>query len=432
MIDITLLNTSSKQFSQILEKKLKMENIINKKVDREVSKIINTIKKNGDLSLTKYINKYDGYYLKNSKKILLSKSEINNAYKRVTKVQIRSLKQSMKRIKSLAKNQLSSSWGKTLDQTYLGEKITPIKSVGIYVPGGTASYPSTVMMNAIPAKVAGVKNIIMACPMGNLEDHSLVIVAADLCGISKIYRMGGAHAIGALAYGTKVVPKVDKIVGPGNIFVTLAKKMVFGEVGIDNIAGPSEILVIADDSCNSDWIAMDLFSQAEHDELAQPILLTTSSIFIKKVITSMNKLLPMLPRKKIILKSLKNRGLIIKAKSIREICNIANEIAPEHLEIAVKNNKKVFNSIQNAGAIFLGQFSPEVFGDYCAGPNHVLPTSGSAKFSSPLGVYDFQKRSSVIKVSYKTAKELSKLSSILAEAEGLHAHAYSARFRHKK
>ncbi len=432
MINITRLDISDKKFKRTLDKKLKLDHVINNKINREVNRIINSVKRNGDLSLSKYINKYDGYALKNNKEILLSKSDINNAYKKVNKVQVRSLKQSIVRIKSFAKNQLSSSWAKTLNKTYLGEKITPIHSVGIYVPGGKASYPSTVMMNTIPAKIAGVKNIAMACPMDNLNNHSLAIVAADLCKVDKIYRMGGAHAIAALAYGTKLIPKVDKIVGPGNIFVTLAKKMVFGEVGIDNIAGPSEILIIADNSCNPDWIAMDLFSQAEHDELAQSILLTTSETFIEKVIVSMKKLLPILPRKKIILKSLKNRGLIIKAKSIKQICDVVNEIAPEHLEIAVKNNQKILNSIRNAGAIFLGKYSPEVFGDYCAGPNHVLPTSGSARFSSPLGVYDFQKRSSIIKVSNKTAKELSKISSVLADAEGLQAHAYSARFRNKK
>ena len=366
------------------------------------------------------------------KSICITKKEITDAKKRISKKDLISLKKSIKRILSFSKKQLTSSWSERKNNTYLGERITPIESVGIYVPGGKASYPSTVMMNTIPAKVAGVKKIIMACPMNDVKNHSLAIVAADLCGVDVIYRMGGAHAIAALAYGTRYVPKVDKIVGPGNIYVSLAKKMLFGEVGIDNIAGPSEVVIIADKSANPDWIAMDLFSQAEHDELAQAILITPSTALIKLVKESMEKLITTLPRKKIILRSLKNRGMFIKTKNINEACNIGNEIAPEHLEIICRNNDKVFKKIKHAGAIFLGEYSPEVFGDYCAGPNHVLPTSGSAKFSSPLSVSDFQKRSSVMKISKQTAKELSAIASSLAEAEGLQAHAMSARFRKQK
>jgi histidinol dehydrogenase len=267
--------------------------------------------------------------------------------------------------------------------------------------------------------------------MSNIRDHSLAIVAADLCGVDKIFRVGGAHAIAALAYGTKSILKVDKIVGPGNLYVALAKKTVFGDVGIDNIAGPSEVIIIADSSNNPDWVAMDLFSQAEHDELAQSVMITTSASFIKAVKNSMSKLISSLPRKKIILESLNNRGMLIKAKNNNEICTIVNKIAPEHLEIMCKNNKSILKSIKNAGAIFLGEFSPEVFGDYCAGPNHVLPTSGSARFSSPLGVYDFQKRSSIIELSKATADQLSKIASSMASAEGLQAHAISASYRSK-
>ena len=431
-INIDNLDTKKRNFFEIFKKKISSARNIDSKTINSVQKIINSFKKNGDTELLKLINKYDGYKVGSMKSICITKKEITDAKKRISKKDLISLKKSIKRILSFSKKQLTSSWSERKNNTYLGERITPIESVGIYVPGGKASYPSTVMMNTIPAKVAGVKKIIMACPMNDVKNHSLAIVAADLCGVDVIYRMGGAHAIAALAYGTRYVPKVDKIVGPGNIYVSLAKKMLFGEVGIDNIAGPSEVVIIADKSANPDWIAMDLFSQAEHDELAQAILITPSTELIKLVKESMEKLITTLPRKKIILKSLKNRGMFIKTKNINEACNIGNEIAPEHLEIICRNNDKVFKKIKHAGAIFLGEYSPEVFGDYCAGPNHVLPTSGSAKFSSPLSVSDFQKRSSVMKISKQTAKELSAIASSLAEAEGLQAHAMSARFRKQK
>jgi len=431
-ININNLDTKKRNFCEIFKKKINSARNIDNKTINSVQRIINSVKKNGDTALLKLINKYDGYKVGSMKSICITKKEITDAKKRISKKDLISLKKSIKRILSFSKKQLTSSWSERKNNTYLGERITPIESVGIYVPGGKASYPSTVMMNTIPAKVAGVKKIIMACPMNDVKNHSLAIVAADLCGVDVIYRMGGAHAIAALAYGTQYVPKVDKIVGPGNIYVSLAKKMLFGEVGIDNIAGPSEVVIIADKSANPDWIAMDLFSQAEHDELAQAILITPSTALIKLVKESMEKLITTLPRKKIILRSLKNRGMFIKTKNINEACNIGNEIAPEHLEIICRNNDKVFKKIKHAGAIFLGEYSPEVFGDYCAGPNHVLPTSGSAKFSSPLSVSDFQKRSSVMKISKQTAKELSAIASSLAEAEGLQAHAMSARFRKQK
>ena len=431
-INIDNLDTKKRNFCEIFKKKISSVRNIDSKTTNSVQRIINSVKKNGDTELLKLINKYDGYKVGSMKSTCITKKEITDAKKRIPRKDLISLKKSIKRILSFSKKQLTSSWSERKNNTYLGERITPIESVGIYVPGGKASYPSTVMMNTIPAKVAGVKKIIMACPMNDVKNHSLAIVAADLCGVDVIYRMGGAHAIAALAYGTRYVPKVDKIVGPGNIYVSLAKKMLFGEVGIDNIAGPSEVVIIADKSANPDWIAMDLFSQAEHDELAQAILITPSATLIKLVKESMEKLITTLPRKKIILKSLKNRGMFIKTKNINEACNVGNEIAPEHLEIICRNNDKVFKKIKHAGAIFLGEYSPEVFGDYCAGPNHVLPTSGSAKFSSPLSVCDFQKRSSVMKISKQTAKELSAIASSLAEAEGLQAHAMSARFRKQK
>ena len=431
-INIDILDTTKRTFWNTFYKKIDLARNIDKKTDEHVKKIIDSVKKNGDKSLLKLINKYDGYKIKNIKNTRISKKAISNAKKMVSRDALMNLQKSIRRISSFCKKQLSSSWGERKNNSYLGERVTPIDSVGIYVPGGKASYPSTVMMNAVPAKIAGVNKIIMSCPMDDIKQHSLAIVAAELCGVDEIYMIGGAHAIAALAYGTKNIPKVDKIVGPGNIYVTLAKKMLFGEVGIDNIAGPSEVVVIADNTANPEWIAMDLFSQAEHDELAQAILLTPSITLIKSVREAMEGLINTLPRKKIILKSLKNRGMFVKTKNLDEAAHVGNTIAPEHLEIICRNNEKVLKKIKNAGAIFLGEYSPEVFGDYCAGPNHVLPTSGSAKFSSPLSVYDFQKRSSVVKISKQTAKELSSIASSLAEAEGLQAHAISARLRKQK
>jgi len=425
------LDTSDKDFEQKILKRIRINYSINKKVQNEVDAIISNIKKNGDKSLVGFIRKFDNYNVKNIKNIIITPNEIKKAYECIDKLQLTNLKKSIKRIRDFSKKQKTVSWTSKKDGSILGEKVTPIETVGIYVPAGKASYPSTVLMNAIPAKIAGVKNIIMACPISNIEDHALAIVAADLCGVHIILRMGGAHAIAALAYGTKSISKVDKIVGPGNIYVTLAKKAVFGDVGIDNIAGPSEVVIIADSSNNPDWIAMDLFSQAEHDELAQPILISSSIKLINDVHNSVEKLLPSMLRKNIIVKSFNARGMYIKTKNIKEIGIIVNNIAPEHLEIMSKNNKDLLKLITNAGAIFLGEYTPEVFGDYCAGPNHVLPTSGSARFASPLGVYDFQKRSSLISISKKTAIELSKISVSMALSEGLQGHALSAKYRDK-
>ena len=425
------IDTSDKDFEKKILKRIRINSNINKKVQNEVDSIISSIRNNGDKSLTGFIRKFDNYNIKNIKNIIITPNEIKKAYECIDKLQLTNLKKSIKRIRDFAKKQKTISWTSKKDGSVLGEKITPIETVGIYVPAGKASYPSTVLMNAIPAKIAGVKNIIMACPISNIEDHALAIVAADLCGVHIILRMGGAHAIAALAYGTKSISKVDKIVGPGNIYVTLAKKAVFGDVGIDNIAGPSEVVIIADSSNNPDWIAMDLFSQAEHDELAQPILISSSMKLINDVHNSVEKLLPSMLRKNIIIKSFNTRGMYIKTKNIKEIGIIVNNIAPEHLEIMSKNNKDLLKLITNAGAIFLGEYTPEVFGDYCAGPNHVLPTSGSARFSSPLGVYDFQKRSSLISISKKTAIELSKISVSMALSEGLQGHALSAKYRDK-
>ena len=423
------IDTSKKDFEKKIADRIGINNNTNKKVQKEVDLIISSIRKNGDKALMGFIKKFDNYDIKRIKDISVSPGEIKEAYTYVDKLQVSNLKKSIKRIRNFSKKQKSVSWSSKEEGSILGEKVTPIETVGIYVPAGKASYPSTVLMNTIPAKIAGVKNIVMACPISQIEDHALAIVAADLCGVDTILRMGGAHAIAALTYGTKYIGKVDKIVGPGNIYVTLAKKTVFGDVGIDNIAGPSEIVIIADSTNKPDWIAMDLFSQAEHDELAQPILISSSMKLLKDVHKSVERILPSMLRKNIILKSFNSRGMYIKAKNIKEIATIVNSIAPEHLEIMSKNKKDLLKLITNAGAIFLGEYTPEVFGDYCAGPNHVLPTSGSARFSSPLGVYDFQKRSSLISISKKTATELSKISVSIALSEGLQAHALAAKYR---
>ena len=423
------IDTSKKDFEKKIADRIGINNNTNKKVQKEVDLIISSIRKNGDKALMGFIKKFDNYDIKRIKDILVSSDEIKEAYTYVDKLQVSNLKKSIKRIRDFSKKQKAVSWSNKKEGSILGEKVTPIETVGIYVPAGKASYPSTVLMNTIPAKIAGVKNIVMACPISQIEDHALAIVAADLCGVDKILRMGGAHAIAALTYGTNYIGKVDKIVGPGNIYVTLAKKTVFGDVGIDNIAGPSEIVIIADSTNKPDWIAMDLFSQAEHDELAQPILISSSMKLLKDVHKSVERILPSMLRKNIILKSFNSRGMYIKAKNMKEIASIVNSIAPEHLEIMSKNKKDLLKLITNAGAIFLGEYTPEVFGDYCAGPNHVLPTSGSARFSSPLGVYDFQKRSSLISISKKTATDLSKISVSIALSEGLQAHALAAKYR---
>ena len=423
------LDTSKKDFEKKFKNRIRINSSTNKKAQDLVDTIISNIRSKGDSSLVNYVNKFDGYKIKNTKDILITSKQIKEAYSYIDKSQIMNLKKSISRIRKFAKQQKTIGWSDKYEGTILGEKVTPINSVGVYVPAGKASYPSTVLMNVIPAKVAGVKNIIMSCPINSVEEHALAIIAADLCGVDKIYRMGGAHAVSALAYGTKTIESVDKIVGPGNIYVTLAKKTVFGDVGIDNIAGPSEVVVVADKTNNPDWVAMDLFSQAEHDEDAQSILLCPDESFIEKVIESIARLLPTMKRRDIIAKALKDRGAIIKTKTLDEAVDLINQIAPEHLEVSTENPMSLLPKIKHAGAIFLGKNTCESLGDYCAGPNHVLPTSGTARYSSPLGVYDFQKKSSIIMASNQGSTELGKIASILADEEGLQAHAESARYR---
>ena len=375
------------------------------------------------------VEKYDKTFYKKISDAIVTKEEISDAYSLTPNKIISSLRKAMRNIKTFSKQQKLESWSIKVKGSKLGEKVTPINSVGIYVPGGKASYPSTVLMNAIPAQVAGVKNITMVCPPVAGKLNPLVLIAADLCGVNKIYKFGGAHAIGALAFGTETIKSVDKIVGPGNIYVATAKKKVYGSVGIDSFAGPSEVLIIADQNASPELVAIDMFAQAEHDELAQAILLTSSKRLINSVSQKIKSLISNQSRKDIIEKSLSTRGLFIKVKNIKEIISIANQIAPEHLEIFGYEDIKLETKIDNAGAIFIGQNSPEVFGDYCAGPNHVLPTSGSARYASPLGVYDFLKRTSLMKISALHSSELSSIAALLADCEGLTSHSQSAKLR---
>ena len=426
---IKVLNTSQTNFNKKLNNHLSFKQVNYESVERTVDKILKKIEETGDSSLKLLIEKYDKASYKKISDSIVTKKEISEAYSETPKKIISNLKKAMRNIKTFSKQQKLKSWSIKVKGSRLGEKVTPISSVGIYVPGGKASYPSTVLMNAIPAKVAGVKDIIMACPPVVGKLNPLVLIAADLCGVNKIYKFGGAHAIGALAFGTETIKPVDKIVGPGNIYVATAKKKVYGTVGIDSFAGPSEVLIIADQNACPELVALDMFAQAEHDELAQAILMTSSKKLINSVSLKINSLIRNQSRKEIIEKSLRTRGLFIKVNNVKEIISIANEIAPEHLEIFGYERIKLETKIDNAGAIFIGENSPEVFGDYCAGPNHVLPTSGSARYASPLGVYDFLKRTSLMKISPAHSRELSSTASLLADCEGLTAHSQSAKLR---
>jgi len=426
---IKSLNSTSKDFYINLSKYLSLKVKNSEAIEYSVAQIINDLNKKKDRALINFAKKYDNVNYTKISDSIVSKKEIEDAYKRVPSALLRNIKKAISNIKKFSKRQILDSWTIKQNGSTLGEKVTPIKKVGIYVPGGKASYPSTVVMNSVPAKTAGVDEITMVCPPTDGKLNPLVLVAANLCGVNKIYKFGGAHAIAALAYGTESIEPVDKIVGPGNIYVATAKKMVFGKVGIDSFAGPSEILIIADSYADPECIAIDMFAQAEHDEMAQSILLTTSSKLINAVNKKIDAMIKNQKRKKIINKSLVTRGLFIKVKNKSEIISIADTIAPEHLEILGYENFKLEKEIHNAGAIFIGESSPEVFGDYCAGPNHVLPTSGTARYASPLGVYDFLKRTSIMKISKTHAKELSQIASSIAECEGLYSHSESAKFR---
>ncbi len=427
---LKFLKTNDIDFKKQLSNLIAIESVIDVNIAKIVDDIILKVRQGGDSEIVKFSNKFDNNNAKTMADLTISKDKLKTAFDSISDIEKNALVISANRIKQYHKKQLQKSWDyKEKDGTVLGQKITSLDKVGIYVPGGKASYPSSVLMNAIPAKIAGVNKIIMVVPAPDNIISKLVLAAAYIVKADELYTIGGAQSIAALAYGTKTITKVDKIVGPGNAYVASAKKAVFGVVGIDMIAGPSEILIICDGNTNPDWIAMDLFSQAEHDENAQAILLCHCNEFIKKVRNSIKKLLPNMLRAKIISKSLSSRGAIIKTNSIAQSIEIANFIAPEHLELSVDNAKQYLKDIKNAGAIFVGKYSSEALGDYCAGPNHVLPTSGSARFSSPLGVYDFQKHSNVIMVSKQGANDLGKIATVLADGEHLQAHKLSAKYR---
>ncbi|MCO4759194.1 MAG: histidinol dehydrogenase [Oceanospirillaceae bacterium] len=432
-LSITRLDSQQDDFAAELDRLLAWESVSDGKVNQIVDEILGRVKADGDAAVVEYTNRFDRLQVESMAELEMSQERLHNALDNLPAEQRQALETAAERVRGYHERQKGESWQYTeADGTMLGQKVTPMDRVGLYVPGGKASYPSSVLMNAMPAKVAGVAEIIMVVPTPDGAVNELVLAAAALAGVDRVFCVGGAQAVAALAYGTETVPKVDKIVGPGNIFVATAKRAVFGAVGIDMIAGPSEILVVCDGKTDPDWVAMDLFSQAEHDEDAQPILVSPDAEFIDAVEASINKLLPTMERKAIIDVSLRDRAALIKVQDMDEAMDVTNRIAPEHLELSVEEPEALLPLVRHAGAIFMGRYTAEALGDYCAGPNHVLPTSGTARFSSPLGVYDFQKRSSLIMFSAEGASEMGKVASVLARGESLTAHARSAEYRIKK
>ncbi len=427
---ISKFSTLDSDFDSQLDTLITWEDSSNEEISLSVKKIIDDVKQNGDSSVLEYTKKFDSLESESISELIIKKERLKQSFDKLDQEQKNALLIAADRIKSYHQNQIQESWTYTEeDGSVLGQKITPLERAGLYVPGGKAAYPSSVLMNSIPAKVAGVEELIMVVPTPQGVINELVLAAAYVAEVDLVITIGGAQAIAALAYGTETIPKVDKIVGPGNIYVATAKRQVFGLVGIDMIAGPSEILIICDGKTNPDWVAMDLFSQAEHDEDAQAILLCPDKDFIKEVEMSISKLLPTMEREQIIKTSLKNRGALILTQDIDDAVKISNRIAPEHLELSVEDPESIIDDIKHAGAIFMGKYSSEALGDYCAGTNHVLPTSSTARFSSPLGVYDFIKRSSIVMASKDGAKKLGETASVLAYGEGLQAHAKSALYR---
>ena len=429
------LSTSQPDFDVAFQARLHWSAETDSQVESRVAEILDAVKAQGDTAVLAYTARFDHLTATSMQDLELTQAELRAAFEGLPADQREALQQAAARVRAYheaQKKACGESWSyRDADGTLLGQKVTPLDRVGIYVPGGKAAYPSSVLMNAIPAHVAGVAEIIMVVPTPRGEKNPLVLAAAHVAGVTRAFQIGGAQAVGALAYGTQSVPRVDKITGPGNAYVASAKRRVFGQVGIDMIAGPSEILVLADGTTPADWVAMDLFSQAEHDELAQSILLCPDAGYIDRVQAEIERLLPQMPRADIIAKSLHGRGALIHTRSMQEACDISNRIAPEHLEIASSDPHRWEPLLKHAGAIFLGAYTSESLGDYCAGPNHVLPTSSTARFSSPLGVYDFQKRSSLIEVSEQGAQVLGKIASVLAHGEGLQAHARAAEMRLK-
>lgn len=432
-ININRLSTDDVDFQAKLNKVLAFEAEDDDAIEAVVASILKDVKQRGDDAVLAYTNRFDRMTAASVAGLEITQASLNDALQQLPENQRTALQAAADRVRSYHEKQTVESWHYIEDDgTLLGQQVTPLDRVGLYVPGGKAAYPSSVLMNAIPAKVAGVSELIMVVPTPDGEKNALVLAAAAIAGVDRVFCIGGAQAVGALAYGTQTIPQVDKIVGPGNAYVASAKRRVFGVVGIDMVAGPSEILVICDGKTDPDWVAMDLFSQAEHDELAQSILLCPDADYLDAVEASMKKLLVDMPRKDIISTSLNHRGCFVLVKDLDEAARISNYIAPEHLELSINDPLAFSKKIKHAGAIFMGRNTCEALGDYCAGPNHVLPTSRTARFSSPLGVYDFQKRSSLIMVSSEGAQTLGKIASTLAHGEGLQAHAKSAEFRLKK
>jgi len=432
MSDIKRLKSTDNNFRDILEDLLAWESVSDNAVFTTVMEILDAVRQQGDKAVVEYTNRFDRMQAASIQELEIPAERVLQALQAISDDQRQALELAAERIQKYAQHQKIESWSYTEeDGTLLGQQINPLDRVGLYVPGGKAAYPSSVLMNAIPAKVAGVEELIMVVPTPDGVINEMVLAAASIAGVDRVFSIGGAQAVAALAYGTETIPQVDKIVGPGNIYVATAKRMVFGTVGIDMIAGPSEILVICDGKTDPDWIAMDLFSQAEHDEDAQSILISPDAAFLDQVSNSIDKLMSEMDRKAIIETSLTARGALIQVSDLDEAIEIANYIAPEHLELSVEDPLAMSAQIRHAGAVFMGRYTAEALGDYCAGPNHVLPTSRTARFSSPLGVYDFQKRSSLIMCSVQGASELGKTASVLARGEGLVAHARSAEYRIK-
>ena len=427
---ISRLDSGAPDFLETLDTLLAFDASADEAIETAVAGILRDVRTRGDAAVLDCTRRFDRLDAASMVELELPRSVLDEAYASLTDEQRGALVEAAERVRLYHERQRLTSWEYTeADGTTLGQKVTPLDRVGLYVPGGRASYPSSVLMNAIPAKVAGVSELIMVVPTPGGERNPMVLAAAAITGVDRVFTIGGAQAVGALAYGTQTIPQVDKIVGPGNAYVASAKRRVFGTVGIDMVAGPSEVLVISDGHGNPDWVAMDLFAQAEHDELAQSILLCTDAAFLDRVHSAIDRLLPGMPRRDTIAASLANRGALVKVRDLGEACDIANRIAPEHLEICTEDPRALVDRIRHAGAMFLGHYSVEALGDYCAGPNHVLPTMRSARFSSPLGVYDFQKRTSILDISAEGAQALGRIASVLAHGEGLQAHAMSAEFR---
>lgn len=430
MVDLVRLDSSDSDFYSRLDQVLAWDASSDEAVEKTVRDIIDAIRRRGDAALLEYTAQFDRVKADSATELEIPVARLQQALDAIPADQREALESAAARVRAYAEHQKMASWSYTEDDgTVLGQQVAPLDRAGLYVPGGKAAYPSSVLMNAVPAKVAGVDELIMVVPTPDGVVNELVLAAAAVAGVDRVFSIGGAQAVAALAYGTETVPRVDKIVGPGNIYVATAKGMVFGQVGIDMIAGPSEILVVCDGDTNPDWIAMDLFSQAEHDEDAQAILVSPDGDFLDRVAASIEKLLPDMQREAIIRQSLQGRGALVKVKDLDEAVEVANHIAPEHLELSVQDPQVLAARIRHAGAIFMGRYTAEALGDYCAGPNHVLPTSRTARFSSPLGVYDFQKRSSIIFCSAQGANDLGRTASTLARGEGLEAHACSAEYR---